>query len=78
MLIGKPSRIRPGEKSTFYPDLAANFLRTFHKICHFLERHPYPFIAKLARPEETRFPRPGRVEMWLTYEEWERGRRSRS
>lgn len=57
-----------------HQDLAENFVRTFPKIKRFTEKHNRPFIAKVYRPPASireRYPgRPGRVELWLSYERW--------
>ncbi len=51
--------------------LAQNFLRTQQKIFKFLRSHPGPWIAKILGPPGN--PRKsGSIEMWLSYEEWEK------
>lgn len=57
-----------------HPALAKNFLATLPAIERFIEKHPRPFIAKVYRPssipvEELGF-QSGRVEMWLSSQEW--------
>jgi PIN like domain len=51
-----------------FTHLAYNFIETLPKICHFVEQHPRPFIAKIYRPDgkigELSEGKPGRVEMW--------------
>jgi len=56
------------------PEHAENFVRSWHLIERFLRQHRDPFIAKLHHPtprelERKRKPT-GRVEMWLSWEEW--------
>lgn len=75
MLVGNAPKPAPGQKSTFFPDLAENFIRTIHKVHRFLEKHPGPFIAKILRPPPGSSRRVGEVEMWLTYGDWQRNRR---
>ncbi len=52
-----------------FPELAANFVRSYHRITAFLDRYRPPFIAKVYRasPKElTLNPEaPGRVELWF-------------
>jgi hypothetical protein len=53
---------------------AENFLRCSHLVERALRRHPDAFIAKLYQPTprelETKRKATGRVEMWLSREEW--------
>ena len=56
---------------TTHLELAENFVRTLESVYRFLARHRGPFLAKVYRPSGTAEPgRSGRVEMWLSYEEW--------
>lgn len=56
--------------------LAENFVATLSRINIFLQRHDGPFIAKVYRPSGDRavVGAAGRVQMWLTYEDWLEGR----
>lgn len=58
------------------PELAENFVRSLPGIRRFLRRQKGPFIAKVTRPSERgrRLGRAGRVEMWLSYEDWRTNR----
>ena len=55
-------------------ELANNFINTFHRVGKFLEGHRTPFIAKVYRPSkserEQRPGCPGRVDLWLSKDEW--------
>ncbi|MGI9179024.1 MAG: hypothetical protein ACR2H9_00720 [Longimicrobiaceae bacterium] len=52
-----------------FPELAANFVRSYDRIASFLDRHRPPFIAKVYRasPKELALnpDAPGRVELWF-------------
>lgn len=59
---------------------AANFIRSGHVVTRLLRRHRDPFIAKLHHPtprelHKKRNPA-GRVEIWLSWEEWHLGKHS--
>jgi hypothetical protein len=60
-------------------DLAVNFVNTIDRVETFVDAHEPPFIAKVFRPspdERQGSPQaPGRVEMWLSHDEWYRQRR---
>ncbi|MBU1698883.1 MAG: hypothetical protein KJ970_05950 [Candidatus Eisenbacteria bacterium] len=55
--------------------LALNFVNTYGKILGFIENHERPFIAKIYMPSgsslKTPDSRPGRVEMYLSYDKWD-------
>ena len=55
-------------------ELANNFINTLHKVESFIKKHERPFIAKIYRPlrklRSSSSNRPGRVVLWLSYEEW--------
>ncbi len=55
-------------------DLAHNFINTPPRIERFINRQPHPFIAKVYRPSqserEQRPDCPGRVDLWLSKDEW--------
>lgn len=52
--------------------LAKNLIHTLPGICQFLVRYERPFIAKVYKPGDTDFAagKPGRVDLWLSYQEW--------
>lgn len=55
--------------------LARNLVQTFPKVLKFLEEHDPPFIARIYRPtpvEAVEDGRPGRVNLWLSHDEWVR------
>jgi hypothetical protein len=58
---------------------AENFIRSWHLVERALRRQRSPFIAKLHHPtprERHRKRKPtGRVEIWLSWEDWSRQRR---
>jgi hypothetical protein len=64
-----------------YPELARSFVATFPRIEAFLDFVAPPFIAKVHRPTPGEMKRQssarGRVEMWLTKEDWLRDRSRR-
>lgn len=70
MRAGVPLFILIGKDS--HEDLARNFLVTLEKIETFLAEHEPPFIAKIKKRsrEALQAGKPGRVELWLTYDEW--------
>lgn len=57
-----------------FPALARNFVATKNRVTAFLEKQERPFIAKIYRPShcpvEDMGKRPGRVELWLDYQQW--------
>ena len=57
-----------------HQELAINLIKTLHKVERFVEKQERPFIAKIfCPPKEFRSfssKRSGRVELWLSYEEW--------
>jgi hypothetical protein len=53
--------------------LAENFVRTYPRIVRFLRQNREAFIAKVYRNDRDA-TRGGRVEMWLSYRDWVRGR----
>ncbi len=57
--------------ATTHAELAQNFIRTVDKVFRFLDENSPPFIAKIHRPphEELVQGKPGRVSMWLSYED---------
>ena len=54
-------------------ELANNFINTLHKVESFIKKNKRPFIAKIYRPYKKpcslSSSRPGRVVLWLSYEE---------
>ncbi len=54
-----------------FPELAANFVRSYDSIAAFLGRHQPPFIAKVYRASPKELTRnseaPGRVELWFPH-----------
>jgi len=52
--------------------LARNLVHTLPRIFSFLGRYERPFIARVYRAPEGKFERgnPGRVALWLSYEQW--------
>lgn len=63
-----------------YPELARAFVATYPRIEAFLDAAQRPFIAKVYRAPAGDLPKnpeaPGRVELWLSREDWLRGRRA--
>jgi hypothetical protein len=59
--------------------LARNLIQTLPLIMRFLEQHKPPFIAKVlkAQTEEFESGKPGRVEMWLTFDQWNAHQKSK-
>lgn len=58
---------------TTHEILAKNFVQTVDRVRSFLATHEPPFIAKIYRPTPVASVEdglPGRVEMWLSHEEW--------
>ena len=59
-----------------FPELARAFVNTVSQVEAFVARNEPPFIAKVYRPslaERSRDPNaPGRVELWLSRETWEK------
>jgi len=55
-----------------HPVLAQNLVQTIPRLLGFLEDHEPPFIARIYRAPEERFldRAPGRVQLWLAYEDW--------
>jgi hypothetical protein len=53
--------------------LAENFVRTYPRILRFLGRNSEACIAKVYRSDRDA-TKSGRVEMWLSYRDWMRGR----
>ncbi len=51
-------------------ELAENFVGSYPKVVRFLSKHQGPFMAKVHRG-------PGRLEMWLSEDEWKRARLKR-
>lgn len=61
-----------------YPDLAHSFVATYPRIEAFLDTVRRPFIAKVYRATAGNLSKnpaaPGRVELWLSREDWQRNR----
>ncbi len=59
-----------------HAELADNLIATLPRIRRFLKKNEGPFIAKVSRPNERdrRLGRPGRIRMWLSYEDWKNRR----
>lgn len=60
---------------TTHDELALNLVQSLPKVIRFLETHRRPFIARIYRPSPVKDVykgKAGRVEMWLTEEEWRR------
>ena len=59
-----------------HQDLAENFVATIGKVERFLQANPLPFIARVYRPSPEQMSRgrrkSGRVELWLSYDDWRR------
>ena len=53
--------------------LAENFVRTYPRIVRFLRQNREAFIAKVYRNDRDA-TKSGRVEMWLSYRDWGKGR----
>ena len=57
-----------------HQELAENFVATISQIERFLQAHRPPFIARIYRPSATpthkESRKPGRVELWLSHDEW--------
>jgi len=53
--------------------LAENFVRTYPRIVRFLRQNREAFIAKVYRNDRDG-TKGGRVEMWLSYRDWVKGR----
>lgn len=57
-----------------HQQLAENFVATVKRVEAFLRKHHPPFIAKIYRPSmrhvADKRQEPGRVELWLTYDQW--------
>jgi hypothetical protein len=53
--------------------LAENFVRTYPRIVRFLRQNREAFIAKVYRNDRDA-TKGGRVEMWLSYRDWVKGR----
>jgi len=63
-----------GPKAT-HQELAENFVATYPKVLRFIEKYERPFIAKIFRPSKKTHhlrskPASGRVELWLSGEQW--------
>ena len=58
-------------------ELAENFIDCENKIQRFLEKNSPPFIAKVYRPSPSRLQQGGRVELWLSYQNWQSGQLGR-
>lgn len=57
-----------------HAELAQNFVNTFPHVLQCILEHDRPFIAKLLRPSpvaDVQLGRAGRVEMWLSGDDWE-------
>jgi hypothetical protein len=52
--------------------LARLLIQMAHKIEAWRDKHSPPFVAKIYRPDvkTTHFTKPGRIEMFLSAEEW--------
>ena len=52
--------------------LARNLVNTLPKIYRFLSTHQRPFIARVYKAPDPDFKEgnPGRVDLWLSYDEW--------
>lgn len=56
-----------------HDQLATNAVRTISKIIQFRRRNQPPFIAKVYRPAKKEIGKgPGRVTLYLSYDEWQR------
>ena len=59
-----------------HQQLAENFVTTIGKIARFLQANRPPFIARIYRPSPEQISRgshkSGRVELWLSYNDWRR------
>jgi hypothetical protein len=53
--------------------LAENFVRTYPRIVRFLRQNREAFIAKVYRNDRDA-TKGGRVEMWLSFRDWVKGR----
>ena len=57
-----------------HEELAQNLVATVEKIQNFIENHQPPYIAKIYRPSpeftKNTKPRTGRIELWLSHEDW--------
>jgi hypothetical protein len=53
--------------------LGENFVRTYPRILRFLSQNTEAFIAKVYRNDRDT-TKSGRVEMWLSYRDWLKGR----
>lgn len=64
-----------GTNATF-PELAENFVANKNKILQFATTHREPFIARIYRPtpeqKQKGSRKTGRIELWLSYQEWKR------
>ena len=60
-------------------ELAENFIAAVHRVEDFIKKNPPPFIAKIYCPSHIMTQkgcrRSGRVELWLSYDQWLRVRR---
>lgn len=50
--------------------LANNFVASTDSVERFLKKNDRPFIAKVYQPSPGAKRKTGRVELWLSYEEW--------
>ena len=59
-----------------HQELAENFVATIGKVERFLQANSPPFIARVYRPSPEQISRGsrklGRVELWLSYNDWRR------
>lgn len=53
-----------------HKELAENFVNCRSKVQQFLEKNSPPFIAKVYRPSPSRPQTGGRVDLWLSYQNW--------
>lgn len=60
-----------------HPVLAENLVNTLPRVRRFLDRTPRPFIARIykASDEDVTAGRPGRVNLWLSHDDWKELRR---
>ena len=59
---------------TTHLELAENFVVTIQPVEKFIKKNDRPFIAKVYRPSPSgtkkQHREPGRVELWLSYDQW--------
>lgn len=70
MRVGLPLLIIIGQDP--HAQLAQNFVQTLSKIERFVDEHEPPYIAKVKKRsrEALQAGIPGRVEMWLSEDDW--------